>query len=191
MADPWEAVYTRGLAPDALSGINSKRRLRFVVLAALRRDFADRCCYCTGSTIEKGGEENFDVEHFRPQSVREFAHLAYDYRNLYYACRGCNLAKGKRPVSEDDARRFIDPCEEPIYPKYLRIGEAGEVLAGADPGGYLLEVLKLRERPAVRMFLRFREFSIRLRSAIQEGDLSEAQKLVDLIDESMSGEDPR
>src|ERR1035437_6028546 len=125
---PWEFPYRREPASPGLSEIRSYRRLRLVVLSALRRDFADRCCYCTGSTVEKGGEENFDVEHFRPKGRKEFAHLVFAYSNLYYACRGCNLAKGtKWPDASDEERWFIDPCEEAIYPEYLRITTTGEI----------------------------------------------------------------
>jgi uncharacterized protein (TIGR02646 family) len=176
---PWEFPYRREPASPGLSEIRSYRRLRLVVLSALRRDFADRCCYCTGSTVEKGGEENFDVEHFRPKGRKEFAHLVFAYSNLYYACRGCNLAKGtKWPDASDEERWFIDPCEEAIYPEYLRITTTGEILSGLPPGSYLLEVFKFNKRPGVQRFLLMRDFSAKLRSAIRAGDLREAQALL-------------
>jgi len=33
---------------------------------------------------------NFGVDHYRPQSISQFAHLKCDYRNLYYCCGNCN-----------------------------------------------------------------------------------------------------
>lgn len=186
---PWESPYRRGLAPQELSRIRSERRLRFVVLPALRRDFGDRCCYCTGSTDEKGGVENFDVEHFRPKGDEDFSHLALEYTNLYYACRGCNLTKGdKWPKPSTPDRRLIDPCDEAIYPKYLKIANDGEVLCGLPPGSYLLEVFRFNERPGVRKFLQIREFSSKLRSAIRRGDLFAAQTLLDAFEQSLTSQ---
>lgn len=176
---PWESPYRHGPAPQELSQIRSERRLRLVVLPALRRDFGSRCCYCTGYEDEKGGVENFDVEHFRPKGRKEFSHLAFVYSNLYYACRGCNLAKGtKWPDASDEERWFIDPCEEAIYPEHLRITTTGEILSGLPPGSYLLEVFKFNKRPGVQRFLLMRDFSAKLRSAIRAGDLREAQALL-------------
>ena len=186
---PWESPYCRGPAPQALDQVRSERRLRLVVLAALRRDFDDRCCYCTGSTDEKGGEENFDVEHFRPKGRKEFSHLGFEYSNLYYACRGCNLAKGSQwPNATDGERRFVDPCEEALYPQYLRIRAGGEVFAGSPPGSFLLEAFKFTQRRGVRRFLLMREFSARLRSAIGAGDISKAEALLDDLERTLTAE---
>jgi uncharacterized protein (TIGR02646 family) len=188
-AAPWEFLYRRGKAPPELSEVRSERRLRLLVLPLLRRDFADRCCYCTGSTDEKGGEENFEVEHFRPKGRKEFAHLAFDYSNLYYACQGCNRAKGVTwSDSEEDARRFIDPCVEAIYPTYLRIAERGEIRPCLAPGPYLLEVFKFNKRPGIKGILLRREFSAKLRSAIRAGHLAEAQILLDNFERMLTGQ---
>jgi uncharacterized protein (TIGR02646 family) len=180
----WERPYTRGAAPD-LAGVRSQRRLRLLSFSSLKRDFDDRCCYCTGKTIEKGGEENFDVEHFRPKSRPEFAHLEFQYSNLYYACRGCNLAKGARwPSAEDPEKRFIDPCEEAIYPKFLQITNSGEIIAGAPPGAYLLDVFRLKTRWSVRRMLRVRLLLKEVSSALREEDLNRAQKGFDELEQA-------
>jgi uncharacterized protein (TIGR02646 family) len=150
-----------------------------VVLEALRRDFGCRCCYCTGSEDEKGGVENFDVEHFRPKSDARFSHLAFEYSNLYYSCRGCNVAKGvKWPEPSAQDQKFIDPCEEAIYPKYLQI-TAGEIRPSQPPGAFLIEAFKFDKRPSIRRLLQLREFNSKWRSAIRRGDFSEAKAVLD------------
>jgi hypothetical protein len=159
------------------------------VLPALKRDFVGRCCYCTGSTLEKGGEENFDVEHFRPRGRAEFAHLEFTYSNLYYACRGCNLAKGpKWPDPGDPDTRFIDPCEEAIYPKYLRIADSGEILACLSPGSYLLNVFRFNKRPGVRRMLRVRGAMKQLFAAVREEKLEEARAILDGLQKTFAAE---
>jgi uncharacterized protein (TIGR02646 family) len=60
-----------------------------------------KCCYCEGRYERKSS----DVEHFRPktEAVRDrksrrkdvgYWWLAYRFDNLYFACAGCNRAKG-------------------------------------------------------------------------------------------------
>jgi hypothetical protein len=179
----WESPYNRGVAPSGLSKIRSERLLRRIALPALRRDFGSRCCYCTGSEDEKGGIENFDVEHFRPKSDEDFSHLAFEYSNLYYSCRGCNLAKSKKwPKPNTLDRHFVDPCEEAIYPKYLQILN-GEIQSLRPPGAFLLEVFRFNDRPGVKRFLQLREFSSKMRTAIRGGNFSEAAALLDNVEQ--------
>lgn len=186
---PWESPYRHGTPPDRLSEVRSTRRLRLVALSALRRDFKDRCCYCTGSTIEKGGEENFDVEHFRPKGRPEFAHLQFEYSNLYYACRGCNTGKGPLwPDEDDDSWRFVDPCEEALYPVYLNIVPGGTIVPVRAPGTRLHEIFKFDKRRGVRTFLLLRERRGELYDAIRAGDLDRALLLVDELEQSVCGE---
>src|SRR5258708_2766464 len=64
----------------------------------LRRDFLEQCVYCERTEVYLGGEELFEVEHFRPAST--FPHLSSAYPNLYYSCRGCNGHKSSKWPSE-------------------------------------------------------------------------------------------
>lgn len=186
----WERAYKRGDAPD-LGRVRSHRRLRLAVFSALKRDFGNRCCYCTGSTNEKGGEENFDIEHFRPKSRPEFASLAFTYSNLYYACRGCNLAKGARwPDPEDLEKWFIDPCEEALYPQYLRISESGQIVAQHPPGPYLVDVFRFKERVGLRKILLIRSYLVKLRTAIREERYKDVRAISDEM-ESVFRDDRR
>jgi hypothetical protein len=52
-----------------------------------------RCVYCAILDVELGGQRNFHVEHYKPKSRPEFAHLINDYENLFYACALCNTFK--------------------------------------------------------------------------------------------------
>ena len=145
----WERPYARTAVVPDLRSVHSLHYLRRKVLQALRQDFDARCCYCTGSEFERGGVEQFDVEHLRPKS--KFPDLQLNYANLYYACRACNVQKGEEwPQPSTAARRFVDPCEEALYPTYLKIGGGGVLSAEKPPGEYLLSVFGFNSREQVR-----------------------------------------
>ena len=84
-------------------------------------DFLVRCAYCERTEAYLGGEEAFEVDHFRPRS--KFPDLICAYDNLYYACRGCNGHKWETWPSESQIARglrFADPCSEDPYVHHLR-----------------------------------------------------------------------
>jgi HNH endonuclease len=101
----------------------------------LRRDFLARCAYCERTEEYMGGEEAFEVEHFRPRS--KFPDLICVYSNLYYVCRKCNGHKWETWPSDDLIARgvcFADPCEKDPYVHHLREREDGR-LDGITPCG--------------------------------------------------------
>ena len=78
------------------------------------------CAYCERTEVYLGGEEHFEVDHFRPQ--RTFPELRSHYPNLYYCCRKCNLYKSSKwpSVEQVSIRRvFADPCAEDPYLAHL------------------------------------------------------------------------
>jgi uncharacterized protein (TIGR02646 family) len=90
-------------------------------LPFLRRDFRYRCAYCERTEAFLGGEEFFEIDHFRP--VSKFREEATHYRNLYYSCGKCNRHKGDTWPSGDLIAmgfRFADPCQEDMYIDHLR-----------------------------------------------------------------------
>jgi hypothetical protein len=101
----------------------------------LRLDFLKRCAYCERPEEYMGGEDAFEVEHFRPR--RKFPQLDCVYANLYYACGGCNGHKWETWPSESqlaEGMRFADPCEEDPYLHHiLETGDGG--VQGATPCG--------------------------------------------------------
>lgn len=81
----------------------------------VREDFSDCCAYCLTSELLGGGPESFELDHFRPKSLPQFASFESHFYNLYYSCRPCNLIKGNRwPDShlETLGYGFVDLCAE-------------------------------------------------------------------------------
>lgn len=81
----------------------------------IREDFAECCAYCLLHERLAGGQEHFELDHFRPKSDPRFQHLEGDYSNLYYSCRACNNTKRAawpKPELEAKGYRFVDPCQE-------------------------------------------------------------------------------
>jgi uncharacterized protein (TIGR02646 family) len=92
----------------------------------LRRDFLGRCAYCERTEEYLGGEEAFEVEHFRPRS--KFPDLICSYANLYYVCRKCNAHKSETWPSDDRIARgvrFADPCVEDAFADHLHERDDG------------------------------------------------------------------
>lgn len=130
-------------------------------MPALRRDFRRTCCYCTLDEDETlRAERDFVVEHFRARAKFIDEGRAFDanrYDNLYYACGECNGNKGDRPAEPHAPTEFyVDPCHEPIYPKYVQIVAGSHMKAGADPGPYMVTTLALDRRASVGRMLRRR-----------------------------------
>lgn len=87
----------------------------------LRKDFQRRCAYCDRTEGYLGGQEAFEIDHFKPR--QKFPELRSKYANLYYACRRCNLNKSSIWPSEDRAKHgyvFADPCVEDPYLVHLQ-----------------------------------------------------------------------
>jgi len=122
----------------------------------LRRDFRALCAYCERTEEYLGGEESFEVEHFKPKS--KFPGLTCAYHNLYYACRGYNGHKWETWPSEDQiarGQRFADPCVEDPYVRHLREREDGAVEELTECGIYFNGHIRLG-RPALRRWRRLR-----------------------------------
>ncbi len=79
----------------------------------IREDFSECCAYCLIHETFARGKENFELDHFQPQS--KFPQLVNSYVNIYYACHVCNQQKRDAwPSSELLSRgyRFVDTCNE-------------------------------------------------------------------------------
>lgn len=86
----------------------------------LRRDFRRMCAYCERTEVYLGGEEHFEVDHFKPTKIA--TELKCYYPNLYYACRKCNQYKSSKWPSDEQVNRgkvFADPCAEDPYLAHL------------------------------------------------------------------------
>ena len=165
------AVFTRRENPPPTSNYRAHRPF-------LRRDFLERCAYCERTEEYLGGEEAFEIEHFKPKS--RFPELICAYHNLYYACRGCNGHKSETWPSGDEiarGRRFADPCVEDPYVHHLRERENGAVEALTPCGVYSNGHIRL-DREALRKWRR-------LRSEARE-DLPELTALARLLQQVVS-----
>jgi hypothetical protein len=56
--------------------------------SAIRIEFGYSCIYCGIWESENGGSDNFDLDHYCPESL--FPALAREYENLVYSCSACN-----------------------------------------------------------------------------------------------------
>jgi hypothetical protein len=60
-----------------------------------------------------GGDENFEMDHFRPKS--RFPGLEDDFYNIYYACHPCNhMKRDCWPPADLEARgiEIVDLCND-------------------------------------------------------------------------------
>jgi hypothetical protein len=109
----------------------------------LRRDFRHLCAYCERSEAVLGGEESFEIDHFRP---KKFLDLITHYPNLYYACGGCNRHKSGTWPSEGllaKGFRFADPCQEDMYVEHLQESTDGSLEAQTACGEYTRDQIRL------------------------------------------------
>lgn len=116
----------------------------------LRRDFLARCAYCERTGEYLGGDEAFEVEHFKPMS--KFADLVCAYPNLYYVCRKCNGHKWETWPTEDQMARgqaFADPCVEDPYVHHFCERENGDLDGLTECGNYTRGHIRLG-RPDLR-----------------------------------------
>jgi hypothetical protein len=112
----------------------------------LRRDFLSHCAYCTGHERELGGENHFEIDHFRPTS--KYPKQINRYKNLYYACRGCNKvgAKGEqwpKPALRRAGYRFFDPVKENAFVLHMRETPSGLLRERNKVGEYSITKLRL------------------------------------------------
>lgn len=118
-------------------------------LPSLRLDFRYRCAYCERPEAVVGGDEAFEVDHFRPRS--RFPELVNEYSNLYYSCSRCNRHKGNTWPSEHLAGsgfRFSDPCAEDMYSIHAIEGDGGRLKAITQCGEYTVRHIMLN-RPVL------------------------------------------
>lgn len=115
----------------------------------VRADFIRQCAYCLLSEELAGGEENFELDHFRPKS--RFPALLNDFFNIYYSCHPCNHTKlAYWPSAELEARgvSFVDLCKD-NFNKHFTVGRDGEWKGRTNSGNYTIELLRLNRKHLV------------------------------------------
>lgn len=145
-------------------------RYRQKLRETLSSVFSNRCCYCeTYADMSLGV-----IERFRPRAPRSgkphrkhepsYDRLAFDWRNLYWACPVCNRYKADRfPIinSEytnhgDNYEEFVrherpfllDPCLD-VPDEHLRFTAVGIVIPLTDRGKATIDLLRLNRQQLV------------------------------------------
>jgi len=131
----------------------------------IREDCKCKCVYCDIFENENGGEENMNLDHFRPKKIDKFKHLVNNPINLMWTCRGCNLLKSdKWPALDIDdtylnQEGFIDPFQVE-YSDFFEVDEDGVIIPLKDPSAYMIAVLHLNRETRRKL----RELRIKRRS---------------------------
>jgi len=116
----------------------------------LRRDFHYVCAYCERTELALGGEEFFEIDHFRP--FKKFPAQQTHYPNLYYACGKCNRYKGSVWPTEDRVTagfRFADPCLEDMYSRHFDETQDGALRPRTTVGEYTCAHIRLNRSALV------------------------------------------
>ena len=117
----------------------------------VRTDFELRCAYCLVEELYCGGEENYELDHFRPRS--RFPELRHDFYNLYYACHVCNRIKHDKWPSkplEKKGKGFVDLCEAD-FETHFRERPDGYWEGLTEPGRYTIKALRLNRAGLVEL----------------------------------------
>ncbi len=117
----------------------------------VQQDFERTCAYCLIEEILAGGEENFELDHFRPK--RLFQSLSKDFYNLYWSCHPCNHIKWDVWPSEALLRKgigFIDLCSDDVD-THFRFTSEGVVEGLTQSAEYTIDVLRLNRSHLVEI----------------------------------------
>ena len=159
----------------------------------LAEEAKQQCVYCAIHEAQFGGTRNYHVEHYRPKSRLEFAHLENDIANLFYSCCICNCFKGNDWPSEPRPDNNTSAYPDPSIVNYADIFTVNEVTGIIESdfvaGKYLINKLYLNrpqlimERRVYFMFARLADFRGVCENAIPvlEGDDTSGSK--DLLSE--------
>lgn len=93
--EKWTEQLTQRVAqqPNRMSAIFDwpkvgGKRISELIKPVLERQTHFHCSYCDGSYM-LSGDANATIDHFRPKSDTRFIRFAFDWHNLYLACRAC------------------------------------------------------------------------------------------------------
>lgn len=114
----------------------SKTVVKRETIDMLEQMYKGCCCYCESKIKSTSYPE---IEHFKPKS--KYKELCFEYNNLHYSCKRCNISKGSY-YNED----MISPSDKnpEDYIKY--IGEVAVSRENNNCGTIMIDLLKLNER---------------------------------------------
>lgn len=114
----------------------SKTAVKKKTIDALEEMYKGCCCYCESKIKSTSYPE---IEHFKPKS--KYKELCFDYSNLHYSCKRCNLAKSAY-YNDNLLNPSADNPEE--YIRY--IGELAVSIDNNKCGTEMIEAVKLNQR---------------------------------------------
>jgi hypothetical protein len=117
----------------------------------VRKDFEYRCAYCLLEELYAGGEENYELDHFRPQS--RFPALRDDFYNMYYACHPCNHIKRDKWPSEElqnQGINLVDLCISD-FDEHFQERADGAWEGNTISGRYTIDILRLNRPHLVEL----------------------------------------
>lgn len=126
----------------------------------VREDFSHRCAYCLLAELWAAGEENFELDHFRPKHL--FPNQEKDFYNLYYACHVCNLNKRASwppPDLEAMGVSFADLCKDEFATHFIST-EDGAWNGVTESGRYTVDILRLNREQLVTVRLLLRRLGV-------------------------------
>ncbi len=107
------------------------------------------------------GRENFELDHFRPKSLPQFAGLEKDFYNLYYACHPCNHSKRNAwpdDLLEAEGYGFLDFCTDG-FSSHFQEENDGSWTPLSRRAQYSLERLRLNRKHLVQLRRLLREIA--------------------------------
>ena len=142
----------------------------------VREDFSRQCAFCLFSELLAGGEENFELDHFRPR--HRFPDLLNDFYNLYYSCHPCNhIKRGSwpSPALEEQGISFVDLCKED-FATHFSVEKNGIWSGLTNPGKYTIDKLNLNRQHLVIVRGLLERLGIHVDGIISEEELNRLLK---------------
>ena len=117
----------------------------------VREDFRKTCAYCLLEELWAAGPENFELDHFRPQSL--FPLLITNFYNLYWSCHVCNRLKRNRWPSAELRKAntgFVDLCASPFDEHFVEL-KNGKWRGKTISAKYTIDVMRLNRPHLVEL----------------------------------------
>jgi 5-methylcytosine-specific restriction endonuclease McrA len=132
-------------------------RDRSVMKVRLAEQAGHRCVYCGIHVLRNGSDANFEIEHFRPESVMTEEEIAAGEHlnpyNLLYACAQCNRIKGDDWPGEPDvltAPVHVNPSRHDYHDLMQIDSKTWEVQSHLTAGTYIVIRLGLNRDQLVQ-----------------------------------------
>ena len=128
----------------------------------VRKDFHECCAYCLSYELISGGEENFELDHFKPKS--KFPELTTKFSNIYYSCSVCNWYKGNIWPSQElieQGQEFIDYCKTNFSTHFIE-QDNGIWKPITPTGEYTIKKLRLNRKGLVKIRKLFKKHNVKI-----------------------------